>query len=86
MREYKFRAWDKLKKVMVTRENVDELIDKFDNWADGNDPYLRDEWYPAYDIKVIFGYFDKIQHYNPFTDDGDMKDRFEIMQYTRTKR
>jgi len=86
MREYKFRAWDKVKKVMVTRENVNELINKFDNWEDGNEPYARDEWYPAYDIKSIFSYFDGIQYYDPLVYDGDMKDRFEIMQYTRTKR
>lgn len=84
MREIKFRAWDKLKKIMVTKENVNKLIEKFDDFEDENEPYTRNEWWPAYKIKGIFDYFNDIQHYNPFYE-SDMKDRFELMQYTGLK-
>ena len=85
MKDIKFRTWDKLKKIMITKENVDKLIEKFDDYEDINEPYHGDEWYPACSIRVIFTYFDDIQYYEPISKE-DMKDRFEIMQYTRIKR
>lgn len=87
MRELKFRVYDKLKKIMVTKENLEELIEELDDICiDENSPYTRTEWWPAYRIKGVFDYFDKIQYYNPIFDDEDMEDRFKIMQYVRTKR
>lgn len=81
MREYKFRAYDKLLKIMITKENVKEHIDNVSDWKEGY-PYSSDEWYPAYEILALFEYFndileEKMKRYEP-----ESEKRFEVMQFT----
>ena len=68
-RPIKFRTWDKVNKVMVTKDNWDIIVDKHDSTQ-----YYADEWYPAYGVASIF-YIDYL------LDDSD----FEIMQFTGLK-
>ena len=75
-REIKFRVWDRALNKMITKENVNGLLDTVNtgDW-DTDYTYSRDEWYPAYDILTIFDYFER------YIEDTSTK-RFELMQYT----
>ena len=79
-REIKFRVWDRALNKMITKENVKGLLDTVNtgDW-DTDYTYSRDEWYPAYDILIIFDYFEDIQY--GYIEDTSTK-RFELMQYT----
>ena len=79
-REIKFRVWDRALNKMITKENVKGLLDTVNtgDW-DTDYTYSRDEWYPAYDILMIFDYFEGIQ--DRYIEDTSTK-RFELMQYT----
>lgn len=79
-REIKFRVWDRALNKMITKENVKELLDTVNTGdCDTDYTYSRDEWYPAYDILIIFDYFEDIQY--GYIEDTSTK-RFELMQYT----
>lgn len=69
MREIEFRAWDNVRKILVTQENVDNLSE-FDE--DGYGPYYGDEWFPAKKILGIFEYFQDIVR----------DERFVVEQFT----
>lgn len=79
-REIKFRVWDRALNKMITKENVKGLLDTVNTGdCDTDYTYSRDEWYPAYDILIIFDYFEDIQY--GYIEDTSTK-RFELMQYT----
>lgn len=79
-REIKFRVWDRALNKMITKENVKGLLDTVNTGdCDTDYTYSRDEWYPAYDILIIFDYFEEIQY--RYIEDTSTK-RFELMQYT----
>ena len=79
-RKIKFRVWDRALNKMITKENVKELLDTVNTGdCDTDYTYSRDEWYPAYDILIIFDYFEDIQY--RYIEDTSTK-RFELMQYT----
>jgi len=69
VREIKFRVWDNKHNVMVTENNAQELVEKYDSVDD--DDYYTDEWYPYCNMYIPFGIFLK-------------KDKI-IMQYTGLK-
>lgn len=82
-REIKFRVWDRALNKMITKENVKGLLDTVNTGdCDTDYTYSRDEWYPAYDILIIFDYFEEIQY--RYIEDTSTK-RFELMQYTGLK-
>lgn len=87
MRKFKFRAWDSLKKIMVTKENVEELIEKIEQnyyFKDEDVPYSCRECYPFFYIEGIFSYFDNIQYNNSLFSEM-VKNRFKVMQFTGLK-
>ena len=65
MREIKFRVWDKINKIMVTNENVKEVLNN-EELIDDDYIYDRDEWYPAYEILVPLSYLKKLSNNKDF--------------------
>ena len=84
MREIEFRVYDKKTKQMVTAENVYKIIDDHERngKVEAFGPYDSDEWYPAYEILIIFDYLKDIINK---IDEEQNEPRFEIMQYTGLK-
>ena len=76
-RDFKFRAWDKILKVMVYEDSdFDDLDNKRTQLTNENfSKYRDDQWYPAQEINGIFEYFSTISKDNEFI----------VMQYTGLK-
>ena len=68
-REFEFRIYDKLEKVMLTYDNWGGIVDE------NYEKYYSDEWYPCYDLLTNLFCLDV--HIG--------KDRYIVMQYTGLK-
>jgi len=71
MREIKFRAWDKKRKIMITLKTDEERLECY-----GDSLYSREEWWPWYDIRFLNG---------PYILQKEYGDRLVIMQFTGLK-
>ena len=61
-REIKFRVWDSTNKVMVTKDNIDDVASSYSHGA-----YSSDEWYLAREIDTIFEFLDDLLEYPDLT-------------------